>query len=65
MADNNDFSIEEDEDEKKLNYHHPAQKSLTEILELDKEDESLVRYKKTLLGMEPVTAGVLFVIYLW
>lgn len=58
MADNNDFAIEEDEDEKKLNYIPPAQKSLMEIQEMDKEDESLVKYKNTLLGLVPVTADI-------
>ncbi|XP_070837859.1 rho GDP-dissociation inhibitor 3 isoform X1 [Chaetodon trifascialis] len=58
MADNNDFAIEEDEDEKKLNYIPPAQKSLMEIQEMDKEDESLVKYKNTLLGLVPVASDV-------
>ncbi|XP_041033907.1 rho GDP-dissociation inhibitor 2-like isoform X2 [Carcharodon carcharias] len=41
---------DEDEDEKPLNYKPPAQKSLAEIVQLDPEDESLAKYKKTLLG---------------
>uniref|UniRef100_A0A8C6TSM0 Rho GDP-dissociation inhibitor 1 n=1 Tax=Neogobius melanostomus TaxID=47308 RepID=A0A8C6TSM0_9GOBI len=33
-----------------VNYKPPAQKSLQEIQELDKDDESLRKYKETLLG---------------
>jgi Rho GDP-dissociation inhibitor len=33
-----------------LNYKPPAEKSLNEILEADKDDDSLRRYKETLLG---------------
>uniref|UniRef100_A0A8D3A629 Rho GDP dissociation inhibitor (GDI) gamma n=1 Tax=Scophthalmus maximus TaxID=52904 RepID=A0A8D3A629_SCOMX len=50
MADKKDLPIEEEEDERNLNYNPPAQKSLQEIQELDKDDESLVKYKQTLLG---------------
>uniref|UniRef100_A0A7N8YK98 Rho GDP dissociation inhibitor (GDI) gamma n=1 Tax=Mastacembelus armatus TaxID=205130 RepID=A0A7N8YK98_9TELE len=46
----------EEEDERNLNYNPPAQKSLQEIQQLDKDDESLVKYKQTLLGTAPVTA---------
>uniref|UniRef100_A0A672YKM0 Rho GDP-dissociation inhibitor 1-like n=1 Tax=Sphaeramia orbicularis TaxID=375764 RepID=A0A672YKM0_9TELE len=49
-----DLPIEDDEDERNLNYNPPAQKSLGEIQELDKDDESLVKYKNTLLGILPV-----------
>ncbi|CAG02670.1 unnamed protein product, partial [Tetraodon nigroviridis] len=38
------------EDECQVNYKPPAQKSLQEIQELDKDDESLRKYKETLLG---------------
>uniref|UniRef100_A0A7N8X3Z9 Rho GDP dissociation inhibitor (GDI) gamma n=1 Tax=Mastacembelus armatus TaxID=205130 RepID=A0A7N8X3Z9_9TELE len=48
----------EEEDERNLNYNPPAQKSLQEIQQLDKDDESLVKYKQTLLGTAPVTADV-------
>ncbi|XP_028671230.1 rho GDP-dissociation inhibitor 2-like [Erpetoichthys calabaricus] len=44
----------ENESEIKLNYKPPAQKSLQEIQELDKDDESLAKYKKSLLGEGPV-----------
>jgi len=37
-------------DEDDPNYKPPAQKSINEILEADKEDESLRRYKEALLG---------------
>ncbi|XP_071330281.1 rho GDP-dissociation inhibitor 3 isoform X1 [Trachinotus anak] len=58
MADKKDLPIEEEEDERNLNYNPPALKSLQEIQELDKDDESLVKYKQTLLGMGPVTADL-------
>lgn len=52
--------LEEDVDEldSKLNYKPPPQKSLKELQEMDKDDESLIKYKKTLLGDGPVVAGV-------
>ena len=34
------------------------QKSLKELQEMDKDDESLIKYKKTLLGDGPVVAGM-------
>uniref|UniRef100_A0A8C2N931 Rho GDP dissociation inhibitor beta n=1 Tax=Capra hircus TaxID=9925 RepID=A0A8C2N931_CAPHI len=50
--------VEEDDDELdgKLNYKPPPQKSLKELQEMDKDDESLIKYKKTLLGDGPVVA---------
>ncbi|XP_029997884.1 rho GDP-dissociation inhibitor 3 [Sphaeramia orbicularis] len=54
MSEKEDLPIEDDEDERNLNYNPPAQKSLGEIQELDKDDESLVKYKNTLLGILPV-----------
>ncbi|KAM4021922.1 rho GDP-dissociation inhibitor 2 [Anomaloglossus baeobatrachus] len=46
---------EDDDDlDGKLNYKPPPQKSLQEIQELDKDDESLEKYKKSLLGDGPV-----------
>ncbi|XP_040927930.1 rho GDP-dissociation inhibitor 3 isoform X2 [Betta splendens] len=56
MADKKDLALEDEEDERNLNYNPPAQKSLQEIQELDKDDESLVKYKQTLLGPGPVAA---------
>ncbi|KAG5853708.1 hypothetical protein ANANG_G00029000 [Anguilla anguilla] len=47
----------ENEEEEKVNYRPPAQKSLQEIQELDKNDESLRKYKEALLGAAPVAAG--------
>lgn len=51
--------VEEDDDEldNKLNYKPPPQKTLQELQELDKDDESLAKYKKSLLGDTPVVAG--------
>lgn len=46
----------ENEDETKVNYKPPAQKSLQEIQELDKDDESLRKYKEALLGKASVLA---------
>ncbi|XP_063164683.1 rho GDP-dissociation inhibitor 2 isoform X1 [Candoia aspera] len=50
--------VEEDEDEldNKLNYKPPPQKTLQELQELDKDDESLAKYKKSLLGDASVVA---------
>ncbi|XP_010742364.1 rho GDP-dissociation inhibitor 1 [Larimichthys crocea] len=39
-----------EESEAQVNYKPPAQKSLQEIQELDKDDESLRKYKEALLG---------------
>lgn len=46
-----------EEKEPAINYKPPAQKSLQEIQELDKEDESLRKYKEALLGNSAVVAG--------
>uniref|UniRef100_A0A3Q4BCQ7 Uncharacterized protein n=1 Tax=Mola mola TaxID=94237 RepID=A0A3Q4BCQ7_MOLML len=56
MTDKRDLPIEEEEYERNLNYNPPAQKTLEEIQEMDKDDESLLRYKQALLGTLPVTA---------
>ena len=42
--------IEDEEPEETPGYKAPAQKSLDEITKLDADDESLVKYKQTLLG---------------
>ncbi|XP_040214612.1 rho GDP-dissociation inhibitor 2 [Rana temporaria] len=47
---------DDDEVDSKLNYKPPPQKSLQEIQEMDKDDESLEKYKKSLLGDGPVIA---------
>lgn len=52
-----DLPMEEDDNDRNLNYNPPAQKTLQEIQELDKDDESLVKYKQTLLGPEALMAG--------
>ena len=57
MADKEEKPVGEEDDETDLNYTPPAQKSLQEIQELDKDDESLRKYKQTLLGAGPVVAG--------
>uniref|UniRef100_A0A3B3UHL7 Rho GDP dissociation inhibitor (GDI) gamma n=1 Tax=Poecilia latipinna TaxID=48699 RepID=A0A3B3UHL7_9TELE len=44
------LAIEEEDEDRNLNYNPPAQKSLQEIQEMDKDDESLVKYKQTLLA---------------
>ncbi|XP_068606175.1 rho GDP-dissociation inhibitor 3 [Brachionichthys hirsutus] len=55
FADKKDLPIGEDAAERNLNYNPPALKSLEEILEMDKGDRSLVKYKETLLGLHPIT----------
>ncbi|XP_054891172.1 rho GDP-dissociation inhibitor 1-like [Poeciliopsis prolifica] len=45
-----------EEKESDINYKPPAQKSLQEIQELDKDDESLRKYKEALLGKAAVVA---------
>lgn len=46
-----------EETDSSVNYKAPAQKSLQEIQELDKDDESLRRYKEALLGKANAVAG--------
>ncbi|XP_018423231.1 PREDICTED: rho GDP-dissociation inhibitor 1-like [Nanorana parkeri] len=57
MADRNEIKAVDDEieDETDLNYKAPEKKSLQEIQELDKDDESLIKYKQALLGKLPAT----------
>lgn len=43
-------TVEEDQHEDDPNYKAPAQKSVKEIVEADQEDESLRKYKESLLG---------------
>lgn len=52
------LEVDDDDDDVdgKLNYKPPPQKSLQELQEMDKDDESLAKYKKTLLGDGPVVA---------
>lgn len=46
-----------EEGESQVDYKPPAQKSLQEIQELDKDDESLRKYKEALLGNASVVVG--------
>lgn len=50
MAEAEDKPTVEDEHEDDPNYKPPAQKSVKEIVEADQEDESLRKYKESLLG---------------
>uniref|UniRef100_A0A452H8H5 Rho GDP-dissociation inhibitor 1 n=1 Tax=Gopherus agassizii TaxID=38772 RepID=A0A452H8H5_9SAUR len=50
------IAAENEEDEHSVNYKPPAQKSIQEIQELDKDDESLRKYKEALLGSVSVAA---------
>uniref|UniRef100_G1MGH3 Rho GDP-dissociation inhibitor 1 n=2 Tax=Ursidae TaxID=9632 RepID=G1MGH3_AILME len=50
------IAAENEEDEHSVNYKPPAQKSIQEIQELDKDDESLRKYKEALLGRVTVSA---------
>ncbi|XP_042361799.1 rho GDP-dissociation inhibitor 3 isoform X2 [Plectropomus leopardus] len=56
MGDKKDLYLEDEEDDRNLNYVAPVQKTLEEIQQLDKDDESLVKYKQTLLGTTPMLA---------
>lgn len=47
----------ENEEPEPVNYKPPAQKSVKEIQDLDKDDESLRKYKETLLGPGVTFAG--------
>lgn len=51
------IAAENEEDEHSVNYKPPAQKSIQEIQELDKDDESLRKYKEALLGSVSVATG--------
>lgn len=51
MSGEGDKPIETPEEEEvESNYKPPPEKTIEEILEADKEDDSLRRYKETLLG---------------
>lgn len=45
-------------DEAVPGYRAPERKSLLEIQQLDPDDESLVKYKRVLLGPMPLTVGM-------
>ncbi|XP_078218630.1 rho GDP-dissociation inhibitor 1-like isoform X1 [Callithrix jacchus] len=50
------IAAENEEDKHPVNYKPPAQKSIQEIQELDKDDKSLQKYKEALLGRVAVSA---------
>ncbi|ELK12236.1 Rho GDP-dissociation inhibitor 1, partial [Pteropus alecto] len=50
------IAADNEEDEHSVGYRPPAQKSIQEIQELDKDDESLRKYKEALLGRVAVAA---------
>ncbi|XP_030745376.1 rho GDP-dissociation inhibitor 2 [Sitophilus oryzae] len=51
MSDDNEVTTPDDlEKEPDSNYKPPPEKSINEILEIDQDDESLRKYKETLLG---------------
>jgi len=57
MAEQEPTPIDNEEPEETPGYKAPAQKTLDEIKNLDNDDESLVRYKETLLaGVDPAAA---------
>lgn len=61
MADKNELAMKEEgeeEEETNLGYTPPAPKSLKEIQEQDKDDESLLKYKQMLLGDPLGAVGV-------
>lgn len=58
MAEKNELSFEEEEYEKNPGYSPPAPKTLKEIQEQDKDDQSLLKYKHMLLGGLLGTEGV-------
>uniref|UniRef100_A0A3P8VE70 Rho GDP-dissociation inhibitor 1 n=1 Tax=Cynoglossus semilaevis TaxID=244447 RepID=A0A3P8VE70_CYNSE len=67
MAEDDDVTPEqlqaiaaENEEQEKVTYKTPAQKTLQEIHELDKDDESLRKYKETLLGRGIMNTGNAF-----
>lgn len=47
----------ENEEPELVNYKPPAQKTVQEIHELDKDDESLRKYKEALLGSGAAEVG--------
>ena len=51
--------IDNEEPEETPGYKAPAQKSVDEIKSLDADDESLVKYKETLLaGVDPAAGNI-------
>lgn len=52
-----ELAASNEEAENPVNYKPPAQKTLEEIQNLDKDDESLRKYKETLLGNTSVVTS--------
>lgn len=50
---------EENEEEQPTNYKPPPEKTLQEMIETDQDDESLRKYKETLLGSSATGAVVI------
>lgn len=62
MAEEDNVEIQpvtEEDEEQPTNYKPPPQKTLTEMIEADKDDESLRKYKETLLGSSAGGAAVI------
>ena len=62
MAEEDNVEIQpvtEEDEEQPTNYKPPPQKTLTEMIEADKDDESLRKYKETLLGTSAGGAAVI------
>ena len=57
MADEEITGHTSDSDEEKTLYKPPPEKSLTDIVNQDQEDESLRKYKETLLGASSSVGG--------
>jgi len=58
MSDPTGDHVDALEEELESNYKPPPEKSIEQILEADKEDESLRKYKETLLG-EAKSGGII------
>ncbi|MPC27869.1 Rho GDP-dissociation inhibitor 1 [Portunus trituberculatus] len=60
MAEEENVQVEPvvEEEEESTSYKPPPEKSLQEMIETDKEDESLRKYKETLLGSSAAGAVV-------
>ena len=67
MAEEENVPIEPvvEEEEESTSYKPPPEKSLQEMIETDKEDESLRKYKETLLGSSAAGAVVVGMFVDW
>lgn len=57
MAEQEPVPIDNEEPEETPGYKAPAKKTLEEIKNLDNDDESLIKYKQTLLAGIDAAAG--------